>query len=99
MEFHEVANIFPMMSKEELEELAADIKENGLIDAIWTYDGKIIDGRNRFVACNMVGETPRFQAWRGGSHRRICRRAGSRSWYFAVGNAMPAGFTLRSQPW
>ena len=49
MKFHEVADIFPMMSSEEYESLKTDIKQNGLLQPIWTHEDQIIDGRNRFV--------------------------------------------------
>jgi len=65
MEFHELTEIFPMMSAEEFAALKADIKANGLLESIWTYDGKIIDGRNRFNACREVGVEPRFREWSG----------------------------------
>ncbi len=71
MKFHDVASIFPMMGEDELENLAEDIKTNGLIDAIWTYKGEIIDGRNRYLACQRVGETPRYQEWDGGSYEQL----------------------------
>lgn len=45
MEIHEVANIFPMMNEEEFAGLVKSIKENGQKLPIWTYQGKIIDGR------------------------------------------------------
>src|SRR5215213_2603856 len=54
--FHEAANLFPMMDEAALTELAADIKANGLRDPIWRHtDGRIIDGRNRWLACQRVG--------------------------------------------
>lgn len=65
MEFHEVANIFPMMSDEEFQALVADIKANGQIEPVWTYQGKIIDGRNRYKACVEVGIEPRIREWNG----------------------------------
>src|SRR5574343_388979 len=49
--FHEAANIFPLMEEHELDELGKDIAENGLQLPIETYEGKIIDGRNRYRAC------------------------------------------------
>ena len=63
MEFHPIANIFPMMSNSEFHELKEDILRNGLIEPIWTYKNQIIDGRNRFLACNEIGVEPRFQKW------------------------------------
>ena len=64
MKFHPVANIFPMMSKSEFQELKDDILQNGLIEPIWTYQDKIIDGRNRYTACIEIGVKPRFKKWK-----------------------------------
>lgn len=65
MKFHEVADIFPMMSPEEYESLKADIKQNGLLQPIWVYEDQIIDGRNRHNACIDLGIEPAFQKWNG----------------------------------
>ena len=65
MKFHEVADIFPMMSPEEYESLKADIKQNGLLQPIWVYDDQIIDGRNRYNACLDLGIIPQYQSWDG----------------------------------
>ena len=48
VEFHEIANAFPMMPESELQALADDIAANGLQEMIVEYEGKILDGRNRF---------------------------------------------------
>lgn len=61
IEFHEAANIFPMITGDEFEQLASDIKKNGLRESIKKLDGKIIDGRNRFVACNQVDVSAVFE--------------------------------------
>jgi hypothetical protein len=67
--FHPAANIFPLMTKAELEMLAANIKEHGLIEPIRTLGGMIIVGRNRYNACLAVGVEPRFdempKGWNG----------------------------------
>lgn len=61
---HPAADAFPMMEEEELEELAADIKVNGLQQplVINTLDGEpiLIDGRNRREACRRVGIVPDY---------------------------------------
>ena len=55
---HPQADIFPLLPEDEMQELAADIKENGLNIpiAIGDYEGKphIIDGRNRREACKIA---------------------------------------------
>lgn len=64
-EFHEVAKIFPMMEGQEFEDLKADIAANGLIEPIWLHEDRIIDGRNRYLACVETGIEPRFRGWNG----------------------------------
>jgi len=65
-EFHPIANLFPLMQGDELNALALDIQQNGLREAIWLHpDGRIIDGRNRYRACQSVGIQPRFRTWDG----------------------------------
>jgi predicted HTH domain antitoxin len=66
MEFHPIADLFPLMEGDEFEALCTDIAANGLLEAIWTAEGKIIDGRNRFRACQRTGTEPRFREWSGG---------------------------------
>jgi len=65
MEPHEYANIFPMMSPIDINEMAESIKANGLYDSITTLEGKILDGRNRYQACSIAGVEPRFEEFTG----------------------------------
>jgi hypothetical protein len=62
---HPLAEMFPLMSEDELAALTADIKENGLQEAIDLYEGQIVDGRNRHAACLRCGIEPRFVEYRG----------------------------------
>jgi hypothetical protein len=64
---HPLADIFPMMSDEEIAALAGDIKENGLIHAIMLdKDGEqLVDGRNRQKACEVAGVEPRYERLNG----------------------------------
>ena len=64
-EFHEIAELFPMLSEEELQAQADDIKNNGLIHPILLFEGKILDGRNRYVACGMANVVARFDRFDG----------------------------------
>src|SRR5271169_3947313 len=50
-----------MMSEEDCQSLKEDIRKNGLIEPIWLYEDKILDGRNRYKACLEIGVTPIFE--------------------------------------
>ena len=58
---HEAANAFPMMDGKSLGELTEDIRKNGLKVPVALYEGKVLDGRNRMLACNDAGVRPDFQ--------------------------------------
>ena len=65
-EYHEVAQIFPLMQGEEFESLKKDIKDNGLREPIWLdQNGWIIDGRNRHRACIETDTQPVFRTYTG----------------------------------
>ena len=49
-EFHPLANAFPLIEGDEFAALVEDIIENGLRHRITLYEGKILDGRNRYRA-------------------------------------------------
>jgi ParB-like chromosome segregation protein Spo0J len=56
---HPVASLFPMMTNEELDDLAADIKTNGQADPIiLDQHRQLLDGRNRLEACGRAGTSP-----------------------------------------
>lgn len=65
-EFHPVSSLFPLLETAELATLAADIRANGLREPIWRHrDGRIIDGRNRWLACQEAGVTCHAHTWNG----------------------------------
>ena len=71
MDFHEVANIFPLMEGESFSNLVEDIRAHGqheliLIDS----QNRILDGRNRYRACLEIQKTLpdfpiRLERWNG----------------------------------
>ena len=55
-----------MLPDDELAELAADIKANGLVHPIvLDAEGVLIDGRNRLAACRMAGIEPTYTSLNG----------------------------------
>jgi hypothetical protein len=66
--FHPAADIFPLLNEDspEFKALAADIKAHGLLEPIWTLDGAIVIGRNRYNACRAAGVEPRINAFNEG---------------------------------
>jgi hypothetical protein len=65
MKFHPLAELFPMFPENELKELADDIKQNGLRAPITLYEDKILDGRNRYLACKKARVEPKFRQHTG----------------------------------
>ncbi len=65
MRAHPAADLFPLMTDDELAKLADDIRAQGQLVPIVTHDGLILDGRNRWLACERAGVTPRTVAWTG----------------------------------
>lgn len=54
MNAHPLAGMFPTLSDGDLRSLADDIGANGLLEPITVLGGEILDGRNRFAACQLA---------------------------------------------
>src|SRR5262249_60516662 len=54
---HPLANMFPMIEGQALEDLKHDIAAKGILEPIRLYQGMILDGRNRYSAARAVGHT------------------------------------------
>jgi transposase len=65
LEPHPFSALFPPISDEDFGKLAADIKLNGLHQPIVRYQGKILDGNNRYRACELVRIAPKFADFNG----------------------------------
>jgi hypothetical protein len=61
LEFHEAANLFPLLEGPEWEAFVEDVRANGLREPIKILGGKILDGRNRYRACQQLLIKPRFE--------------------------------------
>ena len=59
-EVHPAAARWPMMEEERFNAFVADIAARGLLEPIKLYNGAILDGRNRILACKKAGVDPRF---------------------------------------
>lgn len=63
---HPVADLYPL-NQENVDAIAADIKANGQKLPILTLqDGRIVDGRNRYMACQKLGITPKTECIENG---------------------------------
>lgn len=65
MKHHPIADVWPMMDEAKLHELADDIRNNGQLVPVWLYEGKILDGRNRWAACKIAGIEPKTKEYTG----------------------------------
>jgi ParB-like chromosome segregation protein Spo0J len=70
LQFHPYANLFPLIEGEEFEALVQDIRANGLRKRITMFEGKILDGRNRYRAARAAGyEVSHFMPTPRGGYR------------------------------
>jgi N6-adenosine-specific RNA methylase IME4 len=68
--FHPLSALFPLMAEPELAALAADIAAGGLREPVRLLDGAILDGRNRYLACQRLGVEPQFMEYTGAEPAR-----------------------------
>src|SRR3954470_21088768 len=95
---HPLADLFPLMSEDDLKELAADIKANGQLHPIVIdAEGVLVDGRNRLAACDLVKVEPRFESLNGHDAEALIWSANTRRRHMTKGQtAMIAAMGLSS---
>ena len=65
LKFHELADIFPLLDGTDFDDLLKDIRQNGQAFPIIIHEGKILDGRNRYLACQKLEREPRCEEYTG----------------------------------
>jgi hypothetical protein len=66
-EFHRLADLFPILDDKSaaFEALVDDVRERGQQEPVWLYEGKILDGRNRYLACQRINREVNVKTWTG----------------------------------
>jgi ParB-like chromosome segregation protein Spo0J len=54
-EFHPLSGMFPLIEGADFDQLAEDIRNRGILSPIILHEGKILDGRNRYLAAKDAG--------------------------------------------
>lgn len=62
-ESHRLSEFFPLLEGEAYAALVDDIRHNGLQQPVVLFEGKILDGRNRYRACIEAGVECRFETY------------------------------------
>lgn len=62
---HPLCELFPPLTGADFDALRDDIAASGQREPIRLYEGKILDGANRYRACVELGIEPRVEGWSG----------------------------------
>ena len=65
MKLHKLAEYFPLLQGDEFDLLVQDIKDHGQLEPIVTVNDEILDGVNRWRACEQLGIEPITEAYKG----------------------------------
>jgi hypothetical protein len=71
LKFHPLANLFPMLSDSELDDLAEDIRANGQVETVKLHRGMVLDGRNRYTACGRKNLGVRTEIFEGSEREAL----------------------------
>ena len=65
LEYHPLCLAFPPLPDDEQAALNADVKQNGVRDAGWLYEGMILEGRHRTIAARAAGKPMLYREFTG----------------------------------
>lgn len=61
LKFHPAAEIFPLLTEDDFDAFAEDVRVKGILEPIKLFEGMVIDGRNRYRAYVITKSPPNFQ--------------------------------------
>lgn len=96
---HPLAELFPPISAAEMTELRDSIKKSGLNHPITLFEGKILDGRNRYEACLLAGVQPEFQEFGGDDPVEFVISENLQRRHLSVGQRAAIALQLSSAKW
>lgn len=96
-ELHPLCTFFPRLADDEFEALKADIAANGQTHPIYTLDGMILDGGNRYRALAELGIEPRTVEYTGGNPVQFVLSSNLRRRHLSPGQA--AAIVSATQDW
>jgi hypothetical protein len=65
LDAHEIATLFPHMSEVDQDHLRVSLLQEGQLEDILLFEGKILDGRHRYETCLEIGLEPRTREFAG----------------------------------
>jgi len=74
LEYHPFSVFFSLYSEDKLKLLSESIRKHGLDNPIILFEGKILDGRNRYLACLLAKVEPVFEEYDGNDPIRFVIR-------------------------
>lgn len=97
MELHPLCTFFPRMSDEEFNSLKASLQTNGQTHPIYTLDGMILDGGNRYRALSELGIEPKMVEYQGPSPTQFILSSNLHRRHLTQGQS--AAIVSASQSW
>jgi len=65
LDIHEFARLIPIITSGDLDRLIEDIEAHGVVDPLITYQGKVLDGRNRLAVASVLGVPVEIREFEG----------------------------------